>query len=78
MDILSRGRVFLIEWLFVIPDKRDIRLSLYQNILTIKLIKWNFIKTGKADVFAFLIATIADSNIRVFNYHMFALLLNSG
>ena len=55
-----------------------IRLTLYKKKLCPKLIKGNFGKTDRADVFAFLNAVIAHSNIWVLNYHMFTLPFVSG
>ena len=70
--------VFLIEGLFSILDKQGIRLPLYKKKLCPKLIKGNFGKTDRADVFAFLNAVIAYSNIWVLNYRMFTLSFVSG
>ena len=70
--------VFLIEELFSILDNQGIRLPLYKKKLCPKLIEGNFGKTDRADVFAFLKAVIAYSNIRVLNYHMFTLSFVSG
>ena len=70
--------VFLIEGLFSILDTQGIRLPLYKKKLCPKLIKGNFGKTDRADVFAFLNAVIAYSIIRVLNYHMFTLSFVSG
>ena len=70
--------VFLREGLFSILDKQGIRLPLYKKKLCPKLIKGNFGKTDRADVFAFLNAVIAYSNIWVLNYHMFTLPFVSG
>ena len=70
--------VSLIEGLFSILDKQGIPLTLYKSKLCPKLIKGNFGKTDRADVFAFLNAVIAHSNIWVLNYHMFTLPFVSG
>ena len=70
--------VSLIEGLFSILDKQGIRLTLYKKKLCPKLIKGNFGKTDRADVFAFLNAVIAYSNIWVLNYHMFTFSFVSG